>query len=497
MFGRYLETSENRATSLALNLTPNLLIADRFRLISLLGQGGMGAVWLAHHTGLGIPCAVKFIHPQAAQDPENRARFEREAHAVAQIRSPHVVQIFDHGIWQSVPYIAMEYLQGEDLASRLRHRRAITPAETFAILSQIGHALAKAHAVGIVHRDLKPANIFLVRDDDQEIAKVLDFGIAKDTKPGLDMRTQTGATLGTPFYMSPEQGRGLKNLDHRSDLWALGVIAYRCLTGQLPFTGDVLGDLLMKIMVDPIPLPSSVAQVPRGFDAWWLRAVARDPAQRFQSIKELTDALGVALDLTQPGHANTARSMPSLSGAVPAASAVTWSPSVPHQEGTPPVTPNLTSGPMPTPLQHAVTAQQSARPSRAVPAVAAAVGVLSLGGLAAFFALRGGSTAPTTAAPEVTPAQTASPTVPSAPAETSTTAPGAAVDSTAAPVPEPVIAASSSSAPPPRPTSAPIEARSAAVDSTKPPAARPTAAATTKPIVPPPPVKVKKHEGIY
>jgi serine/threonine protein kinase len=463
------------------NLTPDLLIADRFRLVSPLGQGGMGAVWLAHHTGLNIPCAVKFIHPEAAEDPEIRARFEREARAVAQIRSPNVIQIFDHGIWQGVPYIAMEYLQGEDLARRLKHRRTITPAETYAILAQISHALAKAHAAGIVHRDLKPANIFLVRDDDQEIAKVLDFGVAKDIKPGLDMNTQTGATLGTPFYMSPEQGRGLKNLDHRSDLWALGVIAYQCLTGRLPFNGEVLGDLLMKIMVDPIPLPSAIASLPRGFDAWWLRAVARDPAQRFQSTRELIEALRQALEINQPGQGISDQNRTSFSSEAQARSAANWPPPAPDQAGSA----HLAVAPMPTPLQHAITAQQPARPSRAVASIAAAMGVLALGAGAAFFALRSGSAAPTAAAPEATvapaPAQTTTSSALVAPVEIATVAP---------------VITPSASAPPPLPTAAPVEAKSAAVEAKKAPPARPTAAAPTKPAVPPPPAK-KKHEGIF
>ena len=464
-----------------MNLTPDLLIADRFRLVSPLGKGGMGAVWLAHHTGLNIPCAVKFIHPEAAEDPEIRARFEREARAVAQIRSPNVVQIFDHGIWQGVPYIAMEYLQGEDLARRLKQRRTITPAETHAILAQISHALAKAHAAGIVHRDLKPANIFLVRDDDQEIAKVLDFGVAKDIKPGVDMNTQTGATLGTPFYMSPEQGRGLKNLDHRSDLWALGVIAYQCLTGRLPFKAEVLGDLLMKIMVDPLPLPSAIASLPRGFDAWWLRAVARDPAQRFQSTRELTEALGIALELNQPVPAASAQSMLSLSSAVEAGSAANGPPSAPHQAGGE----HSAVAHMPTPLQHGITTKQPARPSRAVAAVAAALGVLALGIGSVFLALRGGSDAPTAVATEATPAsapaQTASTTALPAPVETATVAPAITP---------------SADAPPPLPTAAPSEAKSAVVEAKKAPPARPTATAAPKPTLPPPPAK-KKHEGIF
>src|SRR5262249_43204486 len=159
--------------------------------------------------------------------------------AAAQLRSPHVVQILDHGVWEGSPYIAMELLEGEDLARRLHKRRPLSPRETLTIAAQGGRALTKAHAVGPVHRDLKPANIFLVHDDEREIAKVLDFGVAKVNKDaGLDGATQTGTVLGTPFYMSPEQARGSKSVDHRSDLWALAVVVYQCLVGKLPFRGD-------------------------------------------------------------------------------------------------------------------------------------------------------------------------------------------------------------------------------------------------------------------
>jgi serine/threonine-protein kinase len=285
----------------ALILVPGMVVADRFRLERPLGQGGMGSVWLAQQTALDVPCAVKFIHAEAAASPEIRARFEREAKSAAQLRSPNVVQILDHGIWEGAPYIAMELLEGEDLAARLRSRGRLDPRETASIASQVARALARAHASGLVHRDLKPANIFLVRDDDREIAKVLDFGVAKSANMALgvgDGMTKTGALLGTPFYMSPEQAQGTRVVDHRSDLWALGVVVYQCITGRLPFHSEALGDLFMKIIVNPLPVPSHVAPVPPGFDAWWARAMARDPDQRFQSAKELADALSLSLGLT-------------------------------------------------------------------------------------------------------------------------------------------------------------------------------------------------------
>jgi hypothetical protein len=281
--------------------SPNLVIADRYRLERQIGRGGMGSVWLAHHMGLDIPCAVKFIEGEYAALPEAQARFVREAKAAAQLRSPHVVQILDHGVWDGTPYMAMELLEGEDLGKRLVRVGRMVPQDVCVIVTQVSRALTKAHAAGIVHRDLKPDNIFLVHDDDREIAKVLDFGIAKSQTGSIDgSNTKTGAMLGTPYYMSPEQAQGVKAVDHRSDLWSLGVIVYQALTGKLPFESEALGDLLVKIIVQPVPVPSQIApDLPAAFDRWWAKAANRDPAQRYQSAKELADGLSLVFGQSQ------------------------------------------------------------------------------------------------------------------------------------------------------------------------------------------------------
>jgi serine/threonine-protein kinase len=275
----------------------NVVIANRFRLNRMIGRGGMGSVWQATHLGLDVPCAVKFIEGEGSALPEIHARFEREAKAAAQLRSPHVVQILDHGVCEGTPYIAMELLDGEDLGKRLTRLGRLPPHELIGVVTQVCRALTKAHAQGIVHRDLKPDNIFLVRDDDREIAKVLDFGIAKSGVAGGvgGSNTRTGAMLGTPYYMSPEQAQGTRAVDFRSDLWSLGVIVFEAMVGSRPFESEALGDLLMKIIVGPIPMPSQVARdMPPGLDAWWARASQRDPALRFQSAKELCDSLAMA-----------------------------------------------------------------------------------------------------------------------------------------------------------------------------------------------------------
>ncbi len=323
---------------------PNLVVADRFRLNSLLGRGGMGSVWHATHLGLDIPCAVKFIEGPHAAMPEAHARFGREAKAAAQLRSPHVVQILDHGVWDGTPYMAMELLEGEDLGKRLARYGRLPAKDVCVIVAQVARALTKAHAAGIVHRDLKPDNIFLVRDDDREIAKVLDFGIAKATGAIDGSNTKTGAMLGTPYYMSPEQAQGTRAVDHRSDVWSLGVIVYLALTGCLPFESDALGDLLIRIIVSPMPVPSHVApDLPAGFDAWWAKAASRDPAQRFQSAKELSDGLAMVFGQSQITDVidrsdMTARS----SGMAPVATvAMTPHPVSGSTPGTPPMAPQL------------------------------------------------------------------------------------------------------------------------------------------------------------
>jgi serine/threonine-protein kinase len=410
------------------DLKPELVIADRFRLIRPLGEGGMGAVWLAHHNRLQIPCAVKFMRPEVAAEPAYRDRFDREAIAAAQIRSPHVVQILDHGVWEGAPYIAMEYLEGEDLAARLARRGRLSPEETVQILSQVARALAKAHAAGLVHRDLKPPNVFLVRDDDREIVKVLDFGIAKISGPGTGSQTKTGAIMGTPYYMSPEQAQGTKSVDHRTDLWALGVVAYQCLTGALPFVSEAFGDLVLKIIVEPIPIPSKIAPVPPGFDAWWARAVDRDPAARFQSAKEQVDALAEALGTHLATPAAPVTAVPETTSVPP--------PARPPSAGT--MAAAMTS-----------VAQAPRARSRAWIAVAGGLGAAAIAAFLAFG--KGHPSQPPAAAAGPTTMPSAIATVPS-PVETmASAAPSAApaVDA-AAPSAEPSASASAAASAAPR-----------------------------------------------
>jgi len=282
------------------------LVAGKYELLGLIGRGGMGSVWEGRHATLGTRVAIKFIDPEYVGSQEAQSRFATEARAAATIQSKHAIQIFDHGVTEdSRPYIVMELLVGETLDQRVERFGRISLQETARILGQVARALQRAHNAGIIHRDLKPENIFLVRspDDDDEVAKVLDFGIAKIKGPpgdsGLSSSTKTGAVLGTPYYMSPEQARGLRTIDHRSDLWSLGVIAYKCVTGVLPFEGESVGDLLVKICTAPLPTPSENAPgLAKAFDGWFFRALERDPARRYATATELAEALALAAGIS-------------------------------------------------------------------------------------------------------------------------------------------------------------------------------------------------------
>lgn len=276
---------------------PKELVAGKYRLTRLLGRGGMGSVWEGVHNTLGTRVACKFIEAEYADSDEARSRFENEARAAASLRSKHVVEVYDHGVTNDGrPYIVMEFLQGEPLDKRLEHSGRLTLAEAASVITHVARALAKAHGAGIVHRDLKPENIFLVWDDEDsaDIAKVVDFGIAKftDKSAGISSSTRTGSVLGTPYYMSPEQARGLRSVDYRSDLWSLGVITFRCVTGRLPFEGEALGDLLVKLCTAPVPVPSQLLPgLPPAFDAWMAQALSRDPDARFADARAMAQAL--------------------------------------------------------------------------------------------------------------------------------------------------------------------------------------------------------------
>jgi len=279
----------------------------------------MGSVWVAEHQTLRMQVAVKFMAEKLTEDREYVERFAREAMSSAQIKSPHVVQVFDHGVADGTPYIVMELLEGEDLRTRLARTGPLPLREAALIIVQLARALSKAHAAGIVHRDIKPDNIFLLEHDGEIFVKILDFGVAKhaaqDTEFGM---TGTGAMVGTPHYMSPEQILSARRVDHRADLWSLGIVMYRALTGSVPFQGETLGAVCVAIeRAQFLPPSQRRADISLSLDSWFARALTRDPDYRFQTAKEMAEAFVSAADDGAHTAAAFRRPQVSLSGAQP------------------------------------------------------------------------------------------------------------------------------------------------------------------------------------
>jgi eukaryotic-like serine/threonine-protein kinase len=268
------------------------VLGGKYRLVRQLEQGGMGSVWYAEHLVLNSPVAVKLLELDDQESTVVVDRFLREAQTAASLRSPHVVQILDYGVDEQTPFIVMELLVGESLAQRLRRAKRLTPAETELVIMQVARAVGRAHDAGVIHRDLKPGNVFVVRDADRELIKVLDFGIAK-ALASVGTNTQSGTFLGTPAYASPEQVQGVRELDQRTDIWSLGVIAFECLLGTRPFAGDTFGAIVLSVCSRPLPVPSTWGAVPVGFDEWFATACARAPAQRFPSARQAAEALSL------------------------------------------------------------------------------------------------------------------------------------------------------------------------------------------------------------
>ena len=303
------------------NWGPGTVILGRYRLDSILGRGGMGSVWRAEHLQLRSPVAIKLLDDAISQNSQMAARFMREAQAAALLRSPHVVQIFDFGLEDGTAFIAMELLRGESLAERVARLKRLPAEEVITFLSQVLRAIAKAHEAGIIHRDLKPDNIFICADE-PEFAKVLDFGVAKVTAGELTAvgggRTQPGVMIGTPYYMSPEQMQA-RDIDARADLWSIAVIAYECIVGRRPFTGDELGELVIAICTRPVPVPSENGVVPAGFDEWFVKATQRDRERRFASAREMADELIKLSSAVGPSRSQftTLRNVASIASTIP------------------------------------------------------------------------------------------------------------------------------------------------------------------------------------
>jgi eukaryotic-like serine/threonine-protein kinase len=277
---------------------PGTVLAGKYRVDRVVGEGGMGVVVLATDEQLERKVAIKFLLPQYAQHHEAAPRFLREARAAVKIRSEHVARVIDVGTMENgAPYMVMEYLEGKDLAAVLDERQRLPVEEAVAHVLEACDAIAEAHSVGIVHRDLKPANLFLTRQPDgSSRIKVLDFGISKalvtggtGTDPSL---TRTSSMMGSPLYMSPEQMKSAKNVDPRTDVWALGVILYELLTGEPPFNAESIPELSAKVLLEePVAIRATRPDVPEALEAAVKRALAKDTAQRFPTVADLAHAI--------------------------------------------------------------------------------------------------------------------------------------------------------------------------------------------------------------
>jgi tRNA A-37 threonylcarbamoyl transferase component Bud32 len=285
-------------------------VFGNYRVTAKLGEGGMGAVYLAEHPNIGRKVAVKMIRPAFSDDPETLRRFVREARSTASLRHPALVDIMDYGVHEKTgsAYIVMEYLEGESLDARLEREGRLTPAKAAAIARQIALGMAAAHRAGIIHRDLKPGNVHLIADPDRpgiDVVKVLDFGIVKlannDTSAGPT--TRTDVLLGTPRYMAPEQCRGGGMLDHRADIYSLGCLLYEALAGRPPFAYQWPGELIAAHLGEmPAPLRALMPEIAEGLESIVMRAIAKDPAHRQPTMSHVAQELErfLGIDVSVP-----------------------------------------------------------------------------------------------------------------------------------------------------------------------------------------------------
>ena len=290
------------------------LAAGRYRVLKLLGEGGMGQVYLAEHVAIEKRVALKVLRAQYATKGEIVTRFQQEAISASRIKHPNVLDVFDFGqLENGCFFLAMEFLEGNDLADELSRRGVLDAAAGIRISMQICRALAAAHANGVVHRDLKPENVFLQRTaDGEEIVKIVDFGIAQlrskdeaaSAAPAKRRLTRTGMIFGTPEYMAPEQAGG-KHADLRSDIYAVGIIMYEMFTGAVPFTGETFLGVLAKHLSDPAPPMNQVCPeltISASLQAAIMRALEKDPARRYQTMLEFAQAISATSDASVLGY---------------------------------------------------------------------------------------------------------------------------------------------------------------------------------------------------
>ncbi|HEX2871257.1 MAG TPA: serine/threonine-protein kinase [Polyangiaceae bacterium] len=421
------------------------VLAGKYRVDRVLGAGGMGMVVAARHLDLNKLVALKFMLSSAAQNPEAAHRFVQEARSAAQLRSEHVAHVSDYGTLETgEPYIVIEYLEGEDLGELLTRSGPLAVGFAVELMQQACEAMEEAHANGIIHRDIKPQNMFLTkRRKGTPCLKVLDFGLSKvaltgEAPAGLH-QTNTAALLGSPLYMSPEQMRSARGVDHRADIWSLGATLYELLVGQPPFPAESLMELCVKLSNErPRPLRELRPDIPPGLEWAVLRCLEADPKARFQSVAEFSAAL-------TPFAGNAAASAVAYGASPPAAAPQTPAAAVSNDRfantgNDAPATGSAQLAPSGS-ANWGATQGPNAKRSRSLLPVGVALGAVALGAVG--WLLRGG--AGSEAAPEPSanaavsaPAVAAAPAVaptPAAPEPAAALAPSASTQPAATPAP--------------------------------------------------------------
>jgi serine/threonine-protein kinase len=360
------------------------LVEGKYQIIRRIASGGMGAIYEVQHLRIGKRFAMKLLLPELAGREEVTARFEREAKAASAIGHPNIIEITDMGSTEDgLQFIVMELLHGEDLAALIVREAPLDADRTVHLVNQVLMALEAAHGAGIVHRDMKPENVFLIRSQaGDEVVKLLDFGISKiaNSDENKLKLTSTGLILGTPYYMSPEQAKGARDIDHRSDLYSVGVLLYEALTGQRPYTAENLNSLIYQILAGQYKRPTELRpDLPPRLENVILKALASEPDQRFQTAAEFREALLGHLEVATPRRT----------------SVLGRSGEHGHPDG-------LARTEADGELDPLLRTQPDARAPRRSGLIAALVMVvLALGGLGAYLALRGGKPAATGAPPPV------------------------------------------------------------------------------------------------